>query len=100
RTPATQVARDRKGLEKHLRHHDRATEVQDDAAVVEIRQDTGEALEVAVTCRPNHGTICGRMLMHDLRPDRRMDRDRNTELGAGQEHRDFPTGEVLTRAEV
>src|SRR6266853_1940166 len=52
--PAVQVPCDRQGFEKHLGHYDRATEVEHDAAVVEIRQDTGKALEIAMTRRADH----------------------------------------------
>src|SRR6267378_1410204 len=69
RAPAVQVTRDRQCLQKHFGHHDRAPEVQDDAAVVEIRQDTRETLEVAMTRRADRAAVGGRMLMHDLRSD-------------------------------
>src|SRR2546425_8331878 len=86
RTPAVQIARDRQCLDKHLRHHDRAAEIQDDAAVVEIRQHTGESLEIAMARGADRTAVGGWMLMHDLCPDRRVHRDRDAQLGAGEQY--------------
>src|SRR2546426_5585547 len=46
RLPGVEVARHRERLQEHLRHDDGAAEVQHYAAVVERRQDSGEAPEV------------------------------------------------------
>src|ERR1041385_1908954 len=65
RPPRVEIPGHGQRLQKYLRHHDRAAEVQDKAAVIEVRQGAGEALEVAVTRRAEDGTVGRRLLVND-----------------------------------
>src|ERR1041384_6389799 len=57
RPPRVEIPGYGQRLQKYLRHHDRAAEVQNKTAVIERRQGTGEALEVAVTRRAEDGPV-------------------------------------------
>src|SRR5439155_1459800 len=65
RLAAAQVARHGEGLEEHLGHHQRAAEIEDDAAVVEGRERRGESLEVTVARGAERGAVRRGVLMGD-----------------------------------
>jgi hypothetical protein len=61
-----QIPRDRQGFKENLRHDDGAAEVENDAAVMQLRERRGKASEVAVTRVADCSTIRRRMLVDDF----------------------------------
>src|SRR5512143_84508 len=64
-----QIASDGQRLEKYLRHHDGAAEIQHHAAVVEVRQAARQPLEVPVAGSADDGPVRRGMLVDDLRAE-------------------------------
>src|ERR1700694_357650 len=61
-----EIARDGERLEKDLGHDDRATEVEDDAAIVQSGDRVRQSPEIAVTRVADRRSIRRRLLMNDL----------------------------------
>src|SRR4051812_21622398 len=66
RQSAAQVPRDGERLEEHLRHDDRAAEVQHHAAIVDGSERVCEAAEVAMAGITDGRAARGRVLVDDL----------------------------------
>jgi hypothetical protein len=74
-----QIPRDRQRLQENLRHDDRAAEVEDDSAIVELGQRRSKTSEIPVARVADCGSVRRGMLMDDLGAECRVNGAGNTE---------------------
>src|SRR5262245_4421394 len=99
-TSGIEIARNGQGLEEHFGHDNSAAKVEHHAAVVQIRQCSRQALEIAVTRGAECGTVARRVLMDDFCADRSVHGDGDRERGTREQHGDVAPGEILPGAQV
>jgi hypothetical protein len=87
-----EVARDGQRLQKHLRQHHRASQIQHGAALVHRGERSGQAAEVPVAGRTERSSVGGRMLVDDLRTDGRVHGHRHVVPQRRQKNRAAASG--------